>query len=1020
MRRRYGGEWYEFPHIDFEEPVLSHSRICVKTKSAETYKTAFENICQMYRRGQFRVRRIHVDNEFRPLMKRFEQRGIETNYANPQEHVPEAERNNRVIKERIRATYHRLPYTRLPRIMVIALVQESAKKLNMFPAKHGVSQYYSPRMILSRRTLDYGKHCKHAYGMYVQAHNEPEHSNTNTPRSLCCIYLRYNDNDQGGHDCLHLQTNSIVTRRNVTPIPITPAVISQVHHIAKHDGMPDGLKIKNRHGDILYDSAWIARVDYDENEFEEYQEDQDYEDDSDSDEATEENLTNEENEQVYDELDGEELAELQQQNVREDDDYSDDDDNVENTDDQEEESVENNDDEHVEDEENSSYRSDNNNDTGDNDSEISEIEEDEEDSTPSEDEEQQEGDDTQQTTRPGRAIRPPGYHVEYQAHIQMEVKANDYHCHLQSPAESSGRIEEYSAETARVVAKVMCFMHEALHVDTTMSKDTNMHQHVQTYSLAKGIKQFGERGRAAAHKEMKQLHDREVFAPIHVHELTAQERKRAMESLIFLVQKQDDSIKARTCANGSTQREYTERDESASPTATTESILLTATIDAKQGRDVVTADIPNAFVQTPIGEREVGERIIMKIRGVLVDILVEMAPEVYSEYMVYENGKKVLYVLMLMALYGMLQSSLLYYKKFRMDIEEIGYKMNPFDPCVANKIICKKQHTVTWHVDDLKASHVSAKVNDDFYLWLNDKYGDHGEVKATRGDRHDYLAMILDFSTPGVLKVDMVDYVKKMIDEFPEELTDKADHPWSERLFKVDDSSKKLDEKRASVFHTFVMKGMFVCKRARQDIQPAIAFLATRVQVSTEQDWKKLKKVLSFMKRTQDDVLTLEANDVQKIEWWVDASFAVHPDMRSHTGAYMTLGKGSVASISTKQKINTSSSTEAELVSIDDVISKVLWTKRFLEHQGFEIETTVIYRDNTSSMKLEENGRASASKRTRHFDIKYFYLTDLIQRGEVTIEYCPTADMGADYFTKPLVGVPFLKFRVRTMNFPTP
>ena len=130
----------------------------------------------------------------------------------------------------------------------------------------------------------------------------------------------------------------------------------------------------------------------------------------------------------------------------------------------------------------------------------------------------------------------------------------------------------------------------------------------------------------------------------------------------------------------------------------------------------------------------------------------------------------------------------------------------------------------------------------------------------------------------------------------------------------------------------------------------------------------------------------------------------------------MSLGKGSLTSVSTKQKVNARSTTESELVGVDDVISKVLWTKYFIEAQGFEVNFNLVYRDNTSSMKLEENGRASASKRTRHFNIKYFYITDLIDRSEVDIKYCPTDDMGGDYMTKPLTGESFVKFRVRIMN----
>jgi hypothetical protein len=132
----------------------------------------------------------------------------------------------------------------------------------------------------------------------------------------------------------------------------------------------------------------------------------------------------------------------------------------------------------------------------------------------------------------------------------------------------------------------------------------------------------------------------------------------------------------------------------------------------------------------------------------------------------------------------------------------------------------------------------------------------------------------------------------------------------------------------------------------------------------------------------------------------------------------MSLGRGANQSVSTKQKVNTRSSTEAELVSVDDVISKVLWTKRFLEAQGYPVKQNVILRDNQSSMKLERNGKASSGKRTRHFNIKYFHITDLIESGEVEIQYCPTDAMLADYMTKPLTGAKFNLFRKRILNLP--
>jgi hypothetical protein len=267
-----------------------------------------------------------------------------------------------------------------------------------------------------------------------------------------------------------------------------------------------------------------------------------------------------------------------------------------------------------------------------------------------------------------------------------------------------------------------------------------------------------------------------------------------------------------------------------------------------------------------------------------------------------------------------------------------------------------------------------------------------------------------------VLTVDMTNYVKSMVNDFPEKLLNSGRFPWTENLFKVDETSTPLPTKRAKVFHTFVMKGMFLCKRGRQDIQPGIAFLATRTTCSTQEDWNKLLKLMNYLKATQELTPKMSADTTCTTKWYVDASFAVHDDYRSHTGAVLSLGTGAITSISTKQKINTRSSTEAELVGLDDVISKILWTTRFLKEQGYSKINTVVYRDNTSSMKLEENGRASASKRTRHFNIKYFYVTDLIQQKELRLEYCPTDNMLADYFTKPLTGTKFMGFRNQLMG----
>jgi len=141
---------------------------------------------------------------------------------------------------------------------------------------------------------------------------------------------------------------------------------------------------------------------------------------------------------------------------------------------------------------------------------------------------------------------------------------------------------------------------------------------------------------------------------------------------------------------------------------------------------------------------------------------------------------------MLKALYGMMMSSLLYYLKFRGDLEGIGFRVNPYDPCVANRIVRNRQHTVIWHVDVLKSSHVNSKVNDDFLNWLKKKYANDGvgKVTATRGKRHDYLGITLFFLGEGKLKIDMIDYINKCVKNFPKGLMGKLNTPGRRNCFR--------------------------------------------------------------------------------------------------------------------------------------------------------------------------------------------------------------------------------------------
>jgi hypothetical protein len=531
-------------------------------------------------------------------------------------------------------------------------------------------------------------------------------------------------------------------------------------------------------------------------------------------------------------------------------------------------------------------------------------------------------------------------------------------------------------------------------------------------SLKSGMKQWGSKASVAVLSEMKQLHFRDTFKPKHWHELSQEQKECVLESHMFLKQKRDGNIKGRTVAGGNKQRDFISKEDASSPTVATESVLLTCIIDAEEERDVAVIDIPNAFIQTRI-ENE-SDMAIIKIRGTLVDMLLQIAPEVYQAFVTTDKkGNKQLIVQCQNAIYGTMVASLLYYRKFRKSLESFGFTFNPYDPCVANKVVNGTQMTICFHVDDCKLSHKEKQENDKMIEWLRIEYESifedgSGKMTVSRGNIHKYLGMTLDFTTRRQVKITMFDYVDEILEAFDKAEANGGGTKSSaapDNLFTVDADCMKLKPNKAKDFHTIVAKTLYVTKRARPDTCTAVAFLTTRVRTPDLEDWSKLTHLMKYLRSTRDLPLILSSNGSGILKWWIDGSFATHPNMRGHTGGGLSMGRGFPIVNSTKQKLNTRSSTETEVVSVDDCMPAVCWTRYFMEAQGYMISENIVYQDNKS-----------ASKRTKHINIRYYFVTDRIEKGEMSVAWCPTADMIADFMTKPTQGAMFKRFRDQIMG----
>ena len=236
-------------------------------------------------------------------------------------------------------------------------------------------------------------------------------------------------------------------------------------------------------------------------------------------------------------------------------------------------------------------------------------------------------------------------------------------------------------------------------------------------------------------------------------------------------------------------------------------------------------------------------------------------------------------------------------------------------------------------------------------------------------------------------------------------------------LFAIDEQSKPLLEEKMERFVSIVMKLLWVGKRGRPDTKLTMEFLCTQSLKCTEQNLSKLRCLLHFLQSTIDDEHILVADSLTELFTLVDASYAVYDDRKSHMSCAMLFSRGVFGTKSTKQKLNTNSSTESEVVNVSDYLPSPIWTENFWSHQENDLKENTLYQDNTSAMKLECNGWDSCGQKSRHINIRYFWIKYSLKDEKNKFEYCPTEQMLADFFTKSLQGNLFKKCRQVVMGW---
>ena len=228
-----------------------------------------------------------------------------------------------------------------------------------------------------------------------------------------------------------------------------------------------------------------------------------------------------------------------------------------------------------------------------------------------------------------------------------------------------------------------------------------------------------------------------------------------------------------------------------------------------------------------------------------------------------------------------------------------------------------------------------------------------------RGKKLDFLGINLEFRHDRKLLMDTIEYLSGMVKEFEDDISKVLNRthatPGSSWLFKVREDSPKLSQDKADLMLKHIMKVAWAMKKTRLDLEPTNSFLMTRAHEPNKDDWHKLMRLMSFIKSTLNDKRIIGADSLHKMLTMVDSAHAAHKDMRGHTGGLISFGTGVVDTKSTKQKMNTRSSTETEHAGTSEHITKNIYFEMLMEELGHKLKN-YIAKDNESEIKLLKNG----------------------------------------------------------------
>lgn len=454
-----------------------------------------------------------------------------------------------------------------------------------------------------------------------------------------------------------------------------------------------------------------------------------------------------------------------------------------------------------------------------------------------------------------------------------------------------------------------------------------------------------------------------------------------------------ERYKARLVAKGYTQKEGIDYKETFSPVSSKDSLRIIMALVAHFNLELHQMDVKTAFLNG-----DIDETIYM----------------VQPENFVLGDPKNMVCKLR-KSIYGLKQASRQWYHKFHQVILSFGFEMNTVDDCVYHKFSGSRHIFLVLYVDDILLA-----TNDIGMLHETKKFlSKHFEMKDL-GDASFVLGIQIHRDrSRGILGLSQKSYIDKVLKRFGLQDCKPGDTPVAKgdkfSLKQCPKGSLEIQEMQKIPYASAVGSLMYAQVCTRPDIAFIVGILGRYLSNPGLDHWKAAKRVMRYLKRTRNYMLTYRRSDQLEITGYSDSDFAGCQDsLRSTSGYVFLLAGGAVSWRSAKQGLTASSTMAAEFVAIHEASDQGIWLRNFVT--GLQIVEGIerplkLYCDNRSAVLYSNNNRSST--KSKHIDIKFLVVKEKVQSGQISIEHLRTNSMIADPLTK---GLPPKVFHEHTAH----